>query len=98
MPAVLDLQPVLRLSRPINTIRPLGDDAFETEVAGMLEDCRAITFEMLDILQIAYLFAEQLLQRRFAVQERLAAIVHPVKFQQIECAQGRPVIIETAMQ
>ena len=74
---------------PAGTIRrvaPLGDDAFETDFAGILENERPVPVEMLGVADQAVLLAVFSKSRecRLALGERLAGQVAAVEMQKIE--------------
>src|SRR5579864_1012513 len=70
----------------IGRVLALGNDAFELHVAGVLEDRRTVGFEMLgeaDAALIAHSHKKSL-QRRFALDQRLAGRVATVEIKEIE--------------
>jgi hypothetical protein len=70
--------PLLKDDELIDVLR---HDAFKSKLAGVLEDNLPVTFQMLDILNAAPLFAEQLEEFLLALQKRLRPVVFAVQFQ-----------------
>jgi len=65
-------------------IDPLGDDAFQTQLAGVLTETRAVTSHMLVVPQPLNLLLEQPLEPLLALDERQLCRAPSIEKQKIE--------------
>jgi hypothetical protein len=78
----LDLDPAV--ARCVWSVGSLGDDAFQTQLAGVLTETRAVTSHMLVVPQPLDLLLEQPLEPRLALDEWQLCRALPIEKQKIE--------------
>ena len=81
---VLHLEPIRRAPRAIRRVLPLRHDAFESHLAGVGEDGRAVAFQMLVEAQAKASFGQRTSKRGLADLKRIAPQVVAVQLDQVE--------------
>src|SRR5262249_29245571 len=90
---VLHLEPIRRAPRAIRRVLPLRHDAFESHLAGMGEDGRAVAFQMLVEAQAKASFGQRTSKRGLADLKWIAPEIVAVQFNEVEGVQERAVIM-----
>jgi hypothetical protein len=79
-----DLTPDPAVARCVWAVGSLGDDAFETQLAGVFTETRAVTSHMLVVPQPLDLLLEQPLEPLLALDEWQLCRALPIEKQKIE--------------
>src|SRR5262249_49589146 len=81
---VLHFEPIRRAAGTVDGILPLRHDAFETELAGMGEDARAVAFDMLVEPDAGASLGQHARKRGLADLKRIAPQVVAIQLDQVE--------------
>ena len=80
----LRLDPKAAIARRVGSIGPLGDDAFEAELAGLFAEARATAGNVFAVAQSRNRLPEQALQALLALDQRQGRGAFAIQVQQVE--------------
>ena len=90
---VLHFEPIGRAAGAVARAEPLRDDAFESHLAGVGEDSRAVALDMLVEPDAGAGLGHRRCERGLADRKRITPQVVAVQFDQVEGVQERAVIM-----
>jgi hypothetical protein len=95
---ILDLEPDLARARAIRVLAVLRDDAFEAELARVLENDLTVALEVLVVLDAGRRLREQLFEPRLARMQPLRPKILAIEFEQIEGIEEGLAVMSAAVE